>query len=144
MVITWLVVNILVFRFAKKVTEGIDLKPNKTYLKRAATYGMQAHLANILGFLNYRLDMFLVNSSLGPAAVGLYSVGVELVEKLWMVSHVASVVLFPRVSAEAEEQRQKEFTALVARTVPWTTTVGAVVLAFLSRWIILLLFLKPS
>ena len=84
--------------------------------------------------------MFLVNGFLGPAAVGLYAVGVGLVEKLWMISHAASTVLFPRVAAETEEQRRKEFTPLVARTVLWTTALGALALALLSRWIVLLLY----
>ena len=135
-----LVADLLVFRFALRVSGGIDLKPNRTYIKRATTYGIQAHLSNILGFLNYRVDMFLVNGFLGPSAVGLYSVGVGLVEKLWMISHAASTVLFPRVAAENEEQRRKEFTPLVARTVLWTTALGALVLAFVARWIVLLLY----
>jgi O-antigen/teichoic acid export membrane protein len=138
--ISWLIVDALVFRLAKKVAGGVDFNLNTSYMKRAATYGVQAHLSNILGFLNYRVDMFLVNGFLGPVAVGLYAVGVGLVEKLWMISQAASTVLFPRVAAETEEERRKEFTPLVARTVLWTTALGAVVLAFLSRWIVLLLY----
>ena len=137
---TWLVVDALVFRLAKKVAGGIDFTLNTSYIRRATTYGIQAHLSNILGFLNYRVDMFLVNRFLGPAAVGLYAVGVGLVEKLWTISQAASTVLFPRVAAEAEEQRLKEFTPLVARTVLWTTGLSALVLALLSRWIVLLLY----
>lgn len=137
---SWLVADLLVFRFALRVSGGIDLKPNGTYIKRATTYGIQAHLSNILGFLNYRVDMFLVNGFLGPSAVGLYSVGVGMVEKLWMISKAASTVLFPRVAAESEEQRRKEFTPLVARTVLWTTALGALILAFVARWIVLLLY----
>jgi len=139
---TWLVVDALVFRLAKKVAGGIDLKPNAYYIKRALTYGLQAHLANILGFLNYRVDMFLVNWFLGPAAVGLYAVGVGVGEKLWMISQAASTVLFPRVAAENEEERRKEFTPLVARTVLWITALSALALALLSCWIVLLLYSK--
>jgi O-antigen/teichoic acid export membrane protein len=109
-------------------------------VKRATSYGVQAHLSNILGFLNYRADMFLVNWFLGPSAVGLYSVGVGLVEKLWMVSFAASTVLFPWVAAETEEQKRKEFTPLVARTVLWMTALASLILAFLSKWIVLLLY----
>jgi O-antigen/teichoic acid export membrane protein len=137
---TWVIVDALVFRLAQWVARGIDFKPNTSYIKRATTYGVQAHLANILGFLNYRVDMFLINWFLNPAAVGLYSVGVGLVEKLWMVSYAASTVLFPRVAAETEEQRRKEFTPLVARTVLWTTALGAIALVLLSHWIVLLLY----
>jgi O-antigen/teichoic acid export membrane protein len=140
--LTWGIVDILVFRLVKRVAGGVSFKPNLSYVKCAVTYGLQAHIASILGFLNYRVDMFLINWFLGPAAVGLYAVGVGLVEKLWMVSQAASTVLFPRVAAESEEERQKEFTPLVARTVLWTTAFGALVLALLSRWIVLLLYSK--
>jgi len=138
--LTWLVIDALVFRLAKRVAGGIGLKPNTAYVKRATTYGVQAHLSNILGFLNYRVDMLLVNGFLGPAAVGLYAVGVGLVEKLWMISQAASTVLFPRVAAETDEQKRKEFTPLVTRTVLWATGLGALALALLSRWIVLLLY----
>jgi len=137
---SWVIVDALVFRLAKRVAGGIDFRPNSSYLKRATTYGVQVHLSNILTFLNYRVDMFLVNGFLGPAAVGLYAVGVELVERLWMISQAASTVLFPRVAAEKEEDRRKEFTPLVARTVLWTTALGALLLALFSRWIVLLLY----
>ena len=137
---TRVIVGATVFRLALRIAGGIDLKPNTSYIKRATSYGVQAHLSNILGFLNYRADMFLVNWFLGPSAVGLYSVGVGLVEKLWMVSFAASTVLFPWVAAETEEQKRKEFTPLVARTVLWMTALASLILAFLSKWIVLLLY----
>ncbi|MDH7596428.1 MAG: flippase [Methanothrix sp.] len=136
----YLVAAILVFRLAVKAAGGVDLKPNPSYIRQATAYGVQAHLSNILGFLNYRVDMFMVNWFLGPAAVGLYTVGVGMVEKLWMTSQAASTVLFPRVAAETNEERRKGLTPLVARTVLWTTALGALLLAILSRWIVLLLY----
>ncbi len=78
--LTWLLVDALVFRVAKTAAGGVELKPNLFYIRQATTYGVQAHLANILSFLNYRVDMFIVNGFIGPAAVGLYAVGVGLVE----------------------------------------------------------------
>lgn len=84
--------------------------------------------------------MFLVNGFLNPVAVGFYSIGVALVEKLWLISQSASTVLFPRVAAETDEQRRKDFTPMVARTVLWVTALGAIALAFVSHWIVLLLY----
>ena len=133
-------VDVVVFFEAKKATRGISFHLNLPYIKDALTYGIKAHLANVLGFLNYRVDMFFVNAFLNPAAVGFYSIGVSLVEKLWMVSYAASTVLFPRVAAETEEQRRKELTSLVARSVLWVTALGAAVIFFLSHWIVWLLY----
>lgn len=139
-VLAWVLVDMILFLWVGKVVGGISLKFDPTYLKKASSYGLQAHLGNILGFLNYRVDMFLVNGFLNPAAVGFYSVGVGLVEKLWLVSQAASTVLFPRVAAETDEERRKEFTPLVARTVLWITALGALVLVLLARWIVVLLY----
>jgi len=133
-------VDMILFFWARKVAGGILLKVKPSYVKHAVTYGIQAHLSNILGFLNYRIDMFLVNGFLNPIAVGFYSVGVGLVEKLWLISQAASIVLFPRVAAETDEQKRKEFTPLVARATLWITALGALVLAFLGRWIVSLLY----
>ncbi len=138
--VSWLVADILVLVLARKTAGGFSFLPNVPYLKKAAAYGAQVHVANILGFLNYRVDMFLVNWFLGPAAVGLYAVGVGLVEKLWLVSHAASTVLFPRVAAESDEERRSAFTPLVTRTVLWTTALGALVLILVSRWVVVLLY----
>jgi O-antigen/teichoic acid export membrane protein len=80
--------------------------------------------------------MFLINGFVNPAAVGFYAIAVGLVEKLWLVAHAANIVIFPRVAAENDEQRLKEFTPLVARAVLWVTALGALVVLFLSRWLV--------
>ena len=138
--LAWLLTDVILFVWAKRIAGGISFKLNLAYLKRASIYGLQAHLGNILAFLNYRIDMFLVNGFLNPAEVGFYSIGVSLAEKLWLISQTASIVLFPRAAGETDEQRRKEFTPLVARTVLWGTALGALALALVSHWIVLLLY----
>ena len=69
------------------------------YLRPALGYGVKAHLGNLVAFLNYRMDIFLVNLFVGPGGAGLYSIAVRLVEQLWMISRAVSTVLLPRLSA---------------------------------------------
>lgn len=139
-ILVWLLTDMVLFFWAMKAAGGISFKLNLAYIKRASAYGIQAHLGNVLSFLNYRIDMFLVNGFLNSAAVGFYSIGVGLVENLWLISQAASTVLFPRVAAETDEERQKEFTPLVARTIFWATALGALAIFFLARWIVVLLY----
>lgn len=111
------------------------------YLRKALVYGVKAHLGNILTFLNYRLDLFLVNLLAGPAAAGLYIVAVRLVEQLWIVSQAVSTVIFPRLAAMAgDEAARRRFTPLVARIVLWITLFGAGLLAAIARPLIEVLF----
>lgn len=128
------------FLDAKAVAGGVKYTLNLKYIKNAIKYGIQAHLSNILGMLNYRIDTFLVNGYLGPVSVGYYTVAVGLVERLWMVSQAAGTVLFPRVAAEKDAKKLKEFTPKVARSVIWFTAAIALVTVFAGRWVILLLY----
>lgn len=139
-VVAWFLTSVVLFLWVYKVAGGISLRLDSTYFGKVFVYGSQAHLANILGFLNYRIDLFLVNGFLDPAAVGFYAIAVGLVEKLWLVSNAASTVLFPKVAAETDEERRRKFTPLVARTVLWVTVFGASAIFFLSRWIVEFLY----
>ncbi|HIE15263.1 TPA: flippase [Candidatus Bathyarchaeota archaeon] len=139
-ILAWVLADVILFFWVRKAAGGILFKPNFTYFKDISTYGIKAHLANILGFLNYRVDMFLVNGLLNPAAVGFYSTSVGLVEKLWLISQAASTVLFPRIAAEIDEERRKLFTPLVARTVFCITVLSAGVLFLVTRYIIVMLY----
>lgn len=111
------------------------------YLYPAIRYGIKAHLGNIAAFLNYRLDLFLVNLFLGPTAAGLYSVAVRLVEQLWIVSQAVSTVILPRfASLRGDEATLRALTPLIARFVLWITIFGAAALAVLALPLIVLLF----
>nr|WP_301898537.1 flippase [Pseudidiomarina sp. 1ASP75-14] len=70
-----------------------------SYSRKTLSYGWKAHLSNILSFVNYRADIFLVNLFLTPTSTGLYVIAVQIAEKLWMLSQAASTVLLPRLSA---------------------------------------------
>ena len=94
-----LVVFSLLSRSKVTRAEAEQSTPLSVYARRTLSYGWKAHLSNILAFVNYRADIFLVNFFLTPAATGIYVVAVQIAEKLWMLSQAASTVLLPRLSA---------------------------------------------
>ena len=69
------------------------------YKRKVMGYGWKAHLSNMMAFINYRADIFLVNFLLNPSATGIYVIAVQLAERLWMLSQAVSTVLLPRLSA---------------------------------------------
>jgi O-antigen/teichoic acid export membrane protein len=84
--------------------------------------------------------MLLINVFMNPLAVGYYSISVAITEKLWLISQSASTVLFPKVSSEKDEKALEEFTPIVSRNVLLITALGAILIFFLSRWIVIFLF----
>jgi O-antigen/teichoic acid export membrane protein len=104
-------------------------------------YGLKSYLSHILAFLNYRLDIFLVNLFLGPAGAGIYTVAVRIAEQLWLIPAAAATVLLPRLAGlHAAEETRRQLTPIVAR---WVTLAGlgiAVTLAATVDWIVNLAF----
>jgi O-antigen/teichoic acid export membrane protein len=115
--------------------------PSNTHERPDLKYGLKAYLANILAFLNYRLDILLVNFFVGPAGAGIYTVAVRMAEQLWLISSSAAVVLLPRLAGlHSAEETRRQLTPIIAR---WVTLAGlgmAITLALISDWIVPLAF----
>ncbi|WP_421911080.1 flippase [Marinobacter sp.] len=88
-------------------TEQLEIPTLREYSRKTLTYGWKAHLSNILAFVNYRADIFLVNLLLTPVATGIYVIAVQIAEKLWMLSQAASIVLLPRLAAMHQSPRDR-------------------------------------
>lgn len=109
-----LVALIAISLFLNKHLKGCDAKSQGEselselgYNNRVLGFGWKAYLSNIITFINYRADILLVNFFLTPAATGIYVIAVQLSEKLWMPSQAVSTVLFPRLSAMKNLQRER-------------------------------------
>lgn len=107
------------------------------YKKRTLNYGWKAHLSNILAFVNYRSDIFLVNFFINPAVTGIYVIAVQIAEKLWMLSQAASAVLLPRLSAMYQDpQARSSLTNKGFIIVSVVTAVGSIIAAILLWWLV--------
>lgn len=114
-----------------------------SYAKQMLNYGYKAHLSNILAFVNNRADMFLLGYFLGPVAVGIYAIAVNLTEKLWLFSGAVSTVLLPRLSQlSGHEDKRNQLTPLIARWSFWITFCASLILLLLGPFLVDLLFGK--
>lgn len=84
-----------------------NLKYNRFYLSELRDYGLKSHVTNVISFLNYRVDMYIVGFFLSPTAVGVYIISVQLAEKYWMISQAISTVLYPRLSSRELDFSEK-------------------------------------
>ena len=94
-----IVVGVYIYRSIGVSHTSSYINSGSTYRKQVIGFGWKAHLSNVLAFVNYRMDVYLVNFFLGPMATGLYFVSVQIAERLWILSQAASIVLLPRLSA---------------------------------------------
>jgi O-antigen/teichoic acid export membrane protein len=132
---------IFLFYWTWKVSGGIKLRLGKKIFTDFLAYGFLAYLINISWLLHLRIDSFLVNKFLLPAAVGVYSIAVGLAEKLWSVSQSAGNMLLPKVCSELDEgDHIKNFTPLVCRNILFLTANMAIILFFISPWVIKFLY----
>lgn len=114
---------------AHKPTRGDD---TTGYVRAVLHYGSRAYLGNMLAYLNYRLDLFLLNAWTTPAAVGLYSVAVGVGERLWLLSYAASAMLLPRIARDPGDT--SGLTPIIARHVLAASALVAVALVALAPW----------
>jgi O-antigen/teichoic acid export membrane protein len=104
-------------------------------LRRSLHYGVRAQLGGLVQFVNYRLDMLLVNALLGSAPAGVYSAAVAVSALIWLLPDAIGRVVFPR-TAVSGQQTANRFTPLVCRQTLLISVVSAAVLALLARFLI--------
>lgn len=139
-IIAGLITDIALYKVAKKEASGISFRFKKVILKDFFYFGSKVYFSNILGFVHYRIGIFLLNVYLNPVAVGLYSVATVISERIWLISQSVSLVIFPKISSETNEKTLKEFTPVVCRNVLFVNMVIALLLNLFSPHVIFIIF----
>ncbi|QIM68777.1 oligosaccharide flippase family protein [Basfia succiniciproducens] len=107
-------------------------------------YGLKSHLSNIITLLNYRSSLLILGYFTTPVIVGIYSVGMQLAEKLWLPSQAVSTVLLPRLSNKlgegGDEKEVAKLTLDSARLTFIVTLIIGIAFACLSSIVVRILF----
>lgn len=117
----------------------ISFSINWGLLKDSVHYGLKGYWGNIIQFLNYRLDMFLVAYFLDVTAVGYYAIAVGMTERLWIIPQSIAKVLFPRVSG-IEEAKANKLTPKASRHSFFIAFILALIMLILAKPLIYFLF----
>lgn len=100
-------------------------------------YAFPCYLANLIQFLNYRLDVFIVSFFVGVKGVGLYTLAVSLAQLIWLISNAAATVLLPRVAAlQNTVSENVTHTTQITRVSFWLSFISALFLALLADQIL--------
>lgn len=102
---------------------------------RSVKFGIIPFLALVIMNLNFRADVFLIKYYLDNTAVGLYSLGVSVVEKITLLPEAIGLVLFSRISNISEDEANN-LTPLVCRWSLLFSVVAGVILFVLADFLI--------
>ncbi len=67
-------------------------------------FGLQAGMANLVSFLNYRVDAIMVEVLLGQRELGVYAVGVRIAEGLWFFSQAIMTASYASIGSLSAEE----------------------------------------
>ena len=103
-----------------------------------ATIGM----TNLIGLLNYRIGLFVIERLLGLSSTGVYSIAIVVAELLWFVSGSLTQAVYGRIGAPG----RAEAAATTVRVVQLSVLVllPAAPLLWLVAWFVVPLSLGPA
>lgn len=138
----WCASNVLVAMMFLLRFSGTLTLPSKSMARTQVRVGIPIHISNVAQFLLLRADQLVLSVVSGAAAVGMYSVGVNLVEALWMLPAAAGLASIPFLSGDApEEQKQRAMMSAIGISI-WLTLIGAIFLGAIAPFLVPAVFGK--
>jgi O-antigen/teichoic acid export membrane protein len=108
-------------------TEGRWIHWDPALLKETLARSLVLHAGMVLLFLHLRLDMFMLNSMAGAAALGIYSLSVTLAETVMLGTDSVAIAILPRQMGNSLQ----ESALLALRAARITALVSA---GFITAW----------
>jgi len=140
--ICWIVASILSSLFSVYLVKKIIRRrlSFKGYIfKKTLKFGIKGYIGNVVQFLNYRLDMFLINFLIGVTQVGYYSIAVVFAEMMWFIPNTIQTILFPKVSSSMKKEAT-EITSIICRHTVFLTSVVAIFSALIAKSLISIVY----
>lgn len=123
----------------KREVAGRLLRADRGLMKQLLRFGMRSHLGGVMEVMNSRADFLLINFFLGPAAVGFFSVAVNLGEVIWRFPEAVVLTLMPRV-ARMDADQAGAFSPRICRLVLLPVLLFCLGLLLLGRTLIRFFF----
>jgi O-antigen/teichoic acid export membrane protein len=106
------------------------------FLKLGIVYGLALFILS----MNYRIDILILERLSSATDVGIYSIGVGVAEKLWLLPNALTTVNFARSAVSEDAISHARKTAKVLRIVLWLSIIPCIILYLLAPWLIPLIY----
>ncbi|MCX7748013.1 MAG: polysaccharide biosynthesis C-terminal domain-containing protein [Clostridia bacterium] len=94
------IITVTIFYFRLYHYFALSARLDFAFIKKCVKFGFFPMLTFLLITLNYRADVIILSVMVDSHYVGLYQVGVQLAEKIWLFSDSFKEVLFSRTARE--------------------------------------------
>jgi len=133
-ILSFIVVIIIAFILTKKTVGKIKFQLDFSVIKQSFNYGFQNELSNFFHFLVVRLSFYFIIFYLSKASLGIFALGINISESIWIISRSISMVQFSKIIKEGNTKKVRK----------GVVTASLISFAFSFFCIVLLLLLPKS
>ncbi|MBL8349979.1 MAG: teichoic acid transporter [Burkholderiaceae bacterium] len=116
--------------------------PDFGALRREGRFIATIGLTNLIGLLNYRVGLFVIERTLGLSATGVYSIAIVVAELLWFVSGSLTQAVYGRIGNPDRMQAAATTVRVVQLSV--AALLPAAPLLWLAAWLLVPAALGPA
>jgi len=110
----WIIIITIFVIKKEKIVLNFNFKEIFKFFKIFLPISLVSQLGSIFQYLNYRADFFILNHFHGASSVGVYSIGTNLSEQLWLISGSISMVVYAKISNIEDEEKRINITRKTA------------------------------
>lgn len=140
----WVVGKVVVGIAALVVLQrsGRLARPDFGALRRELPFIATIGVTNLIGLLNYRVGLFVVERTLGLSATGVYSIAIVVAELVWFVSGSLTQAVYGRIGTPDRAQAAATTVRVVQLGV--AALLPAAPLLWLAAWLLVPWALGPA
>lgn len=96
------------------------------WIPKLTRFGFFPMLSFLMTTLNYRVDVLMLNGRVADASIGVYSVGVLLAERIWMIPDAMKGVMISNIT-KGKDAHETSYVIRICNTVCLVIIVGIIV-----------------
>lgn len=121
------VVKTLVFTFwwRKTIFQKTDI--TMTELKSIMKFGLFPMLSMLMATLNYRVDVLMLDHYVSDATIGIYSIGVLLADRMWLVPDALKGVMVSNIT-KGKDSSEVSYVLRICNTLCLVIVLGVILI----------------
>ncbi len=112
---------------------------NSALLKEIFRFGGYLQAASFMQLFNYRLSYYIIEKYFDRATLGVFSIGVQISESVWIISKSIALVQYSRISNSTDREYAKNITiGFIKFTTIFTVLITGFLLLLPSEFFVLI------